>query len=61
MRYPTLSKDEATTTVSQKSSCSELFDMQVSCILFDTLQFYLHSMRGGIFGEGLFFLQLNST
>lgn len=39
VRYPTLSR--ATTTVTQTSSRSELFDMQVSCILFDTLRFYL--------------------
>lgn len=59
--YPTLSKVEATTAVSQKSSCSELFDMQVLYILFDTLWFHLQSLQDGIFGEWLFFLWLNNT
>lgn len=52
---------QKTTTVSQKSPCSELFDMQVSCITLFMLQFYLQSMQDGIFGEGLCSLQLNET
>lgn len=44
-----------------RSRSSELFDMQVSCVPFDTLQFYLERTRDGIFGEGLFLPRLNNT